>query len=143
MMSGIQANYPVQNIGVRLFDGSYHDVASVAFSFELCSRLAFRNSARKAGPELLEPVMTVEVTTTAEYMGAAIGGINSRRGTSPYMEDNADASVGKAKVPLAEVFGYSTDLRSLTQGRAAYSMEFAEYVSVPDSKAQEIIEQQA
>ncbi|HLR90669.1 MAG TPA: elongation factor G [Balneolaceae bacterium] len=143
MMSGIQANYPVQNIGVRLFDGSYHDVDSDAFSFELCSRLAFRNSARKAGPELLEPVMTVEVTTPEEYMGDVIGDINSRRGTIQKMENNVDGSVVKAKVPLAEMFGYSTDLRSLTQGRAAYSMEFAEYVSVPDSKAQEIIEQQA
>ncbi|MEX2344938.1 MAG: elongation factor G [Balneolaceae bacterium] len=142
MKSGIQANYPVQNIGVRLFDGSYHDVDSDAFSFELCAKLAFRNSARKAAPELLEPVMTVEVTTPEEYMGDVIGDINGRRGIIQKMDNNAEGSVVKAKVPLSEMFGYSTDLRSLTQGRAAYSMEFAEYVAVPDSKAQEIIEQQ-
>jgi elongation factor G len=143
MKNGIQANYPVQNIGVRLFDGSYHDVDSDAFSFELCARLAFRNSAKKAGPQMLEPVMTVEVTTPEEYMGDVIGDINGRRGIIQKMDNNVEGSVVKAKVPLSEMFGYSTDLRSLTQGRAAYSMEFAEYVAVPDSKAEEIIEQQA
>ncbi|PWN08058.1 elongation factor G [Rhodohalobacter mucosus] len=143
MKNGIQANYAAQNIGVRLFDGSYHDVDSDAFSFELCARLAFRNSAKKAAPELLEPVMTVEVTTPEEYMGDVIGDINGRRGIIQKMDNNAEGSVVKAQVPLSEMFGYSTDLRSLTQGRAAYAMEFSEYVAVPDSKAQEIIEQQA
>lgn len=142
MKSGIQANYAAQNIGVRLFDGSYHDVDSDAFSFELCAKLAFRNSAKKAAPQLLEPVMTVEVTTPEEYMGDVIGDINGRRGIIQKMDNNAEGSVVKAQVPLSEMFGYSTDLRSITQGRAAYSMEFSEYVAVPDSKAQEIIEQQ-
>lgn len=142
MKAGIQANYQAQNIGVRLYDGSYHDVDSDAFSFELCSKLAFRNSAKKAGPQLLEPVMIVEVTTPEEYMGDVIGDINGRRGIIQKMDNNVEGSVVKAKVPLSEMFGYSTDLRSLTQGRAAYSMEFSEYVAVPDSKAQEIIEQQ-
>lgn len=143
MKNGIQANYPVQNIGVRLFDGSYHDVDSDAFSFELCARLAFRNSAKKAAPQMLEPIMSVEITTPEEYMGDVIGDVNGRRGIIQKMDNNAEGSVVKAQVPLSEMFGYSTDLRSVTQGRAAYSMEFSEYAPVPDSKAQEIIEQQA
>ncbi len=142
MKSGIQANYPAQNIGVRLFDGSYHDVDSDAFSFELCAKLAFRNASKKAGPELLEPVMMVEITTPEEYMGDVIGDVNGRRGIIQKMDNNPEGSVVRAKVPLSEMFGYSTDLRSLTQGRAVYSMEFSEYVAVPESKAQEIIEQQ-
>jgi elongation factor G len=143
MKNGIQANYPAQNIGVRLFDGSYHDVDSDAFSFELCARLAFRNSAKKSGPQLLEPVMMVEVITPEDYMGDVIGDLNGRRGIIQKMENSAEGSVVRCKVPLSEMFGYSTDLRSLTQGRAVYSMEFSEYVPVPDSKAQEIIEKQA
>jgi elongation factor G len=139
--NGVQANYPVQNIGVRIFDGSYHDVDSDAFSFELCAKLAFRNSAKKAGPQLLEPVMSVEVITPEEFMGDVIGDLNGRRGIITKMDNRSEGSVVKSKVPLSEMFGYSTDLRSLTQGRASYSMEFAEYVAVPDSKAQEIIEE--
>ncbi|MEX2463242.1 MAG: EF-Tu/IF-2/RF-3 family GTPase, partial [Balneolaceae bacterium] len=142
MKNGIQANYAAQNIGVRLFDGSYHDVDSDAFSFELCAKLAFRNASKKAGPELLEPVMMVEVTTPEDYMGDVIGDINGRRGIIQKMDNNVEGSVVKAKVPLSEMFGYSTDLRSLTQGRAVYSMEFSEYVALPASKALEIIEQQ-
>jgi elongation factor G len=142
MQSGIQANYAAQNIGVRLYDGSYHDVDSDAFSFELCARIAFRNSAKKASPKLLEPVMDVEITTPEEYMGDVIGDINGRRGIIGKMDNNPEGSVVRAKVPLSEMFGYSTDLRSLTQGRAAYSMEFAEYSEVPESKALEIIEEQ-
>tara|TARA_R100001143_G_C3360829_1_gene135440 strand:- start:60 stop:2204 length:2145 start_codon:yes stop_codon:yes gene_type:complete len=142
MKNGIQANYAAQNIGVRLYDGSYHDVDSDAFSFELCAKLAFRNASKKAGPELLEPIMMVEVTTPEEYMGDVIGDINGRRGIIQKMDTNAEGSLVKAKVPLSEMFGYSTDLRSLTQGRAVYSMEFSEYEAVPASKALEIIEQQ-
>ncbi|MEX0639159.1 MAG: elongation factor G, partial [Balneolaceae bacterium] len=142
MQGGIQASYAVQNIGVRLYDGSYHDVDSDAFSFELCARLAFRNSSRKASPKLLEPVMDVEIITPEEYMGDVIGDINGRRGIISSMDNKAEGSVVKAKVPLSEMFGYSTDLRSLTQGRASYSMEFSEYVEVPESKALEIIEEQ-
>ncbi|MGF1670577.1 MAG: elongation factor G [Balneolaceae bacterium] len=141
LQNGPLANYPVQNVGVRLYDGSYHDVDSDAFSFELCSKLAFRNSAKKAGPQLLEPVMSVEVITPEEFMGDVIGDLNGRRGIITKMDNNVEGSLVKSKVPLSEMFGYSTDLRSLTQGRASYSMEFAEYVPVPDSKAQEIIEE--
>ncbi|MAB65613.1 MAG: elongation factor G [Bacteroidetes bacterium] len=141
--NGIQANYAVQNVGVRLFDGSYHDVDSDQLSFELAAKLGFRNSAKKAKPQLLEPVMKVEVTTPEEYMGDVIGDLNSRRGIIQSMDTNKDGSVVKANVPLSEMFGYSTDVRSLTQGRAVYSMEFEEYTAVPDKIAQEIIESQS
>ena len=141
--NGIQANYAVQNIGVRLFDGSYHDVDSDQLSFELAAKLGFRNSAKKAKPQLLEPVMKVEVTTPEEYMGDVIGDLNSRRGIIQSMDNRNDGSVVKANVPLSEMFGYSTDVRSLTQGRAVYSMEFEEYTAVPEKIAQEIIESQS
>ena len=141
--NGIQANYAVQNIGVRLFDGSYHDVDSDQLSFELAAKLGFRNSAKKAKPQLLEPVMKVEVTTPEEYMGDVIGDLNSRRGIIQSMDNKKDGSVVKANVPLSEMFGYSTDVRSLTQGRAVYSMEFEEYTAVPEKIAQEIIESQS
>ncbi|MEX0660948.1 MAG: elongation factor G [Balneolaceae bacterium] len=142
MKGGVQASYPVQNIGVRLFDGSYHDVDSDAFSFELCAKLAFRTSARKASPKLLEPVMKVEVITPEEFMGDVIGDLNGRRGIISKMDNQKDGAIVKANVPLSEMFGYSTDLRSLTQGRASYAMEFSEYLEVPAAKATEIIEQQ-
>ena len=141
--NGIQANYGVQNIGVRLFDGSYHDVDSDQLSFELAARSGFRESAKRAKPVLLEPVMKVEVTTPEEYMGDVIGDLNSRRGIIQSMNTDPTGSLVKANVPLSEMFGYSTDLRSLTQGRAVYSMEFEEYTQVPEKIAQEIIESQA
>jgi elongation factor G len=141
--SGIQANYSVQNVGVRLFDGSYHDVDSDQLSFELAAKSGFRDSAKKAKPALLEPVMKVEVTTPEDYMGDVIGDLNSRRGIIQSMNSDPNGSVVKANVPLSEMFGYSTDLRSLTQGRAVYSMEFEEYTQVPDKLAQEIIESQS
>ncbi|MGM0458718.1 MAG: elongation factor G [Bacteroidota bacterium] len=140
MKGGIQANYPTQNIGVRLYDGSYHDVDSDAFSFELCAKIAFRQSARKASPKILEPVMKVEVITPEEHMGDVIGDLNGRRGIISKMDNQNDGALVRAQVPLSEMFGYSTELRSLTQGRASYSMEFSEYVEVPDAKAKEIIE---
>ncbi len=141
--NGIQANYGVQNIGVRLFDGSYHDVDSDQLSFELAAKSGFRESAKRAKPVLLEPVMKVEVTTPEDYMGDVIGDLNSRRGIIQSMNSDPSGSVVKANVPLSEMFGYSTDLRSLTQGRAVYSMEFEEYTQVPEKIAQEIIESQA
>jgi len=141
--NGIQASYPVQNIGVRLFDGSYHDVDSDQLSFELAAKIGFRESAKRAKPELLEPVMKVEVTTPEDYMGDVIGDLNSRRGIILSMDSRSDGSIVKANVPLSSMFGYSTDLRSLTQGRAVYAMEFAEYTAVPAKIAQEIIESQS
>jgi elongation factor G len=141
--NGIQANYSVENIGVRLFDGSYHDVDSDQLSFELAAKAGFRASAKKAKPVMLEPVMKVEVTTPEVYMGDVIGDLNSRRGIIQSMESDPNGSIVKANVPLSEMFGYSTDLRSLTQGRAVYSMEFEMYTQVPDKIATEIIESQA
>jgi elongation factor G len=143
MNAGIQADYPVQNIGVRLFDGSYHDVDSDQVSFELCAKMAFRNSARKADPKILEPIMDVEVITPEEFMGDVIGDLNGRRGIIGKMDNNPEGSVVKAKVPLSEMFGYTTDLRSLTQGRATSSMEFAEYAIVPSEVEKEILEERA
>ena len=143
LSGGIQANYSVENIGVRLYDGSYHDVDSDQLSFELCAKLGFRNSARKAAPKILEPVMKVEIITPEEYMGDVIGDLNSRRGIMQSMDSNNEGSVVKAHVPLSEMFGYSTDLRSATQGRAVYSMEFFDYTEVPEAIAQEIIESQS
>jgi elongation factor G len=140
MSGGIQADYPVQNIGVRLYDGSYHDVDSDQYSFELCAKLAFRNSARKASPTILEPVMDVEIITPEEFMGDVIGDLNGRRGIIGKMDNNKEGSVVTAKVPLSEMFGYSTDLRSQTQGRAVYSMEFSEYAIVPENVEKEILE---
>ena len=137
--AGIQAGYTIEGVGVRLFDGSYHDVDSDAVSFETCAKLGFRESARKAGPIILEPIMKVEVTTPEEYMGDLIGDLNSRRGVIGKMENRSEGSVIDAEVPLAEMFGYSTNLRSLSQGRAVYSMEFEKYAPVPDNIASEII----
>lgn len=141
MKKGIQGDYPVQNIGVKLLDGSYHQVDSDALSFELCAKRAFRHATKKAQPQLLEPIMNVEVITPENYMGTVIGDLNSRRGVIQKMEVSPAGSIVKAQVPFAEMFGYSTVLRSLTQGRAVYSMDFSEYKPVPDYKAEEIIEQ--
>jgi elongation factor G len=140
LTGGIRAGYIVEGVKIRLFDGSYHDVDSDALSFELCARGGFREAARKAGPIILEPVMAVEVNTPEEYMGDVIGDLNSRRGIIENMENNIDGSIVTAKVPLSEMFGYSTTLRSLSQGRAVYSMEFSKYVPVPESVATKILE---
>ncbi len=140
MGHGIRAGYIAEGVKVRLFDGGYHDVDSDALSFELCARAGFREAARKAGPIILEPVMQVEVNTPEEYMGDVIGDLNSRRGMIENMENTVDGSIVKAKVPLSEMFGYSTTLRSLSQGRAVYSMEFSKYVPVPESVATKILE---
>ena len=143
MKGGIQADYPAQNIGVRLYDGSYHDVDSDQFSFELCAKLAFRRAAQRAKPTILEPIMDVEIITPEEYMGDVIGDLNGRRGIIGKMDNNNEGSVVNAKVPLSEMFGYSTDLRSQTQGRAVYSMEFSEYAPVPANVEKEILEERA
>ena len=140
LSGGIRAGYMTEGVKVRLFDGSYHDVDSDALSFELCARSGFREAARKASPIILEPVMAVEVNTPEEYMGDVIGDLNSRRGMIENMENTIDGSIVKAKVPLSEMFGYSTTLRSLSQGRAVYSMEFSKYVPVPESVATKILE---
>jgi elongation factor G len=137
--NGVLAGYPVVDVKVELVDGSYHDVDSSEMAFKIAGSLAFKEAAAQAGPVLLEPIMDVEVVTPAEYMGDVMGDLNSRRGKIGGMVQRADAHVIGASVPLAEMFGYSTTLRSMTQGRAIYTMQFSHYAEVPKSKAEEII----
>jgi elongation factor G len=124
---------------VTLQDGAYHDVDSSELAFKIAGSMAFKEGARKAGPVLLEPVMAVEVTTPEDFMGDVIGDLNSRRGQIQAMEERSGARVVKAVVPLSEMFGYVGDLRSRTQGRASYSMQFDSYAQVPSNVATEII----
>jgi elongation factor G len=140
MKNGVLAGYPVEDVRVRLYDGSFHDVDSSEMAFKVAASMAFKAAARKADPVLLEPIMAVEVVTPEEYMGDVIGDLNSRRGKIEGMNPRKDAQVIKAMVPLSEMFGYSTTLRSMTQGRAIYSMEIAHYDEAPKSVADEIIE---
>ena len=137
--NGVLAGYPVVDVKVELVDGSYHDVDSSEMAFKIAGSMAFKDAARAADPVLLEPVMDVEVVTPSEYMGDVIGDLNSRRGKVGGMTQRSDAQVIGASVPLAEMFGYSTTLRSMTQGRAVYSMQFSHYAEVPKQKAEEII----
>ncbi len=136
---GPLAGYPVEGVKARLYDGKFHAVDSDQMSFEIAGRMAFRTSARKARPVLMEPIMAVEVITPEEYMGDVIGDLNSRRGRIQSMGQRGDAQVIKAHVPLSAMFGYSTDMRSITQGRAIYSMQFETYEAVPKSIADEVI----
>jgi len=140
---GPLAGYPIEGIKVRLYDGDYHDVDSDQNSFEIAGRLGFRDAARRAKPVLMEPIMAVEVITPDEYMGDVIGDLNSRRGKIGKMGQRNDAQVINAKVPLSEMFGYSTDLRSITQGRALYTMQFETYEPVPSNIAKEITDADA
>jgi elongation factor G len=139
MQRGILAGYPVIGVGVSLYDGSYHEVDSSDIAFKVAGSLAFQDAASKAKPVLLEPVMEVEVVTPEEYMGDVLGDLNSRRGKVTHMERRANAQVITAFVPLAEMFGYATQLRSMTQGRATYSMQFDHYEEVPKGVAEEIL----
>jgi elongation factor G len=140
MRNGVLAGYPVEDVKVRLFDGSFHDVDSSEMAFKVAGSMAFKEGARKADPVILEPIMAVEVVTPEEYMGDVMGDLNSRRGRIEGMNPRKDAQVIKAKVPLSEMFGYSTTLRSMTQGRAIYSMEISHYDEAPKSVAEQIIE---
>ncbi|QVQ51036.1 elongation factor G [Spiractinospora alimapuensis] len=136
---GIMAGYPIVGVKVTLQDGQYHDVDSSELAFKVAGSMAFKEAARKASPALLEPVMDVEVTTPEEYMGDVIGDLNSRRGQVQSMGERAGARIVKALVPLSEMFGYVGDLRSRTQGRAQYTMQFDSYDEVPSSIAEEIM----
>jgi len=136
---GIQAGYPVVDVRVALYYGSYHEVDSSEQAFKMASIMAFREGARKAGPQLLEPIMAVEVVTPEEYMGAVNGDLSSRRGMILAMEDVPAGKIVRAEVPLSEMFGYATSLRSATQGRANYTMEFKKYSPVPNSVAEAVI----
>ena len=131
LQNGVVAGFPVVDVKVTLFDGSYHDVDSSEMAFKIAASIAFRDGTQKANPILLEPIMSVEVVTPEDYMGDVMGDINRRRGLPQGMEESPVGKIIKAHVPLAEMFGYATDLRSMTQGRAIYSMEFFKYNSVP------------
>ena len=136
---GVLAGYPVVDVKVTLYDGSYHDVDSSEMAFKIAASMAFKNASRKAGPVLLEPVMVIEVVTPEEYMGDVIGDLNSRRGKIQTIEQRAKVHVISAEVPLSSMFGYSTDMRSKTQGRATYTMQFSRYDEVPKGVSEEII----
>ncbi len=140
MARGIQAGYPVEDVKVTLYDGSYHDVDSSEMAFKLAGSMGFREGARKANPVILEPMMKVEVEVPEDFMGDVIGDVAKRRGQVSGMDDRAGNKIVNAFVPLSEMFGYSTDLRSMTQGRATYAMEFDHYEEVPQNVAKEIIE---
>jgi len=139
MTSGPLAGYPLVGVQVTLLDGAYHDVDSSELAFKIAGIAAFKEAAKLAGPVLLEPVMSVEVTTPEDFMGDVIGDLNSRRGQIQAMDERSGARVVKAVVPLSEMFGYVGDLRSRTQGRASYSMQFDSYAEVPAAVAKEII----
>jgi elongation factor G len=139
MGTGVLAGYPLTNMKVRIFDGSYHDVDSDAMSFELCAKGGYREAGRKAKPILLEPIMRVEVLTPDQYMGDVTGDLNRRRGILEGMDSRANLQVIKAKVPLREMFGYVTELRSMSSGRATSTMEFSHYAPAPNNIAEEVI----
>ena len=140
MKNGVLAGYPIVDVEVTIYDGSYHDVDSSEMAFKIAGSMAFKDGFMKAKPVLLEPIMKVEVETPEDYMGDVIGDLNRRRGMIEGMEDTATGKTVKAQVPLSEMFGYATDLRSQTQGRASYSMEFLKYNEAPTNIATAIIE---
>ena len=133
MQNGVIAGHPLIGVKATLIDGSFHEVDSSEMAFKIAAAMALREGAMAASPVLLEPVMTVEVVTPEDYMGDVVGDLNRRRGMINGMEENPSGKVVRAEVPLSEMFGYSTDLRSSTQGRATYTMEFAKYADVPAS----------
>jgi elongation factor G len=134
----VLGGYPVIDVSVTIYDGSYHDVDSSELAFKIAGSIGFKAAMQKAEPVLLEPVMKVEVTVPEEYMGDVMGDINSRRGRIEGMEPNNGVQVIRSMVPLAEMFGYATELRSRTQGRGVFSMEFSHYEPVPKSIAEQI-----
>mgnify|MGYP001584943806 FL=1 len=137
--NGVLAGFPVVDVKVTLFDGSYHDVDSSELAFKLAAILAFKDGMRKASPVLLEPMMAVEVETPEDYMGDVMGDLSRRRGIIQGMDDLLAGKSIRAEVPLAEMFGYSTDLRSMSQGRATYTMEFKHYSEAPKAVADGVI----
>jgi elongation factor G len=139
METGPLAAYPITGVEVDLFDGSYHEVDSSELAFKIAGSMAFQDACQRAQPVLLEPVMSVEVVTPEEYMGDVIGDVTARRGRVQHMEARGHAQVVSCKVPLAEMFGYATDLRSVTQGRATYSMQFDSYEQAPKNVSEEVV----
>jgi len=140
MNQGILAGYPVVDVKVTLFDGSYHEVDSSEIAFKIAGSMAFKEACSKAKMMLLEPIMSVEIVTPEEYLGDIMGDISARRGKVQGMENRASVQIIRAEVPLANMFGYATDLRSMSQGRATYTMQFARYMQVPQHIAEAIIE---
>jgi elongation factor G len=139
MKNGVLAGYQVDTLKVRLFDGSFHDVDSDALSFEICAKLAFKNACKQAGPVLMEPIMKVEVVTPEKNMGDVVADLNRRRGIMQGMDSRNGAEVVKANVPLSEMFGYVTALRTITSGRATSTMEFAHFAECPKNIAETVI----
>src|SRR5439155_27239874 len=139
MGSGILSGYPVVDVRVELVDGSYHEVDSSERAFKIAGSMAFKEAVKRAKPKLLEPVMAVEVTTPEEYLGDVIGNLNGRRGRIESMSPLGNAQIVKSIVPLAEMFGYATDLRSMSQGRADFTMQFDRYEEVPATISAEIV----
>jgi elongation factor G len=137
--NGVMAGYPVVDVKVTLYDGSYHDVDSSEMAFKIAGSMAFKEGAQKANPVLLEPIMKVEVVTPEDYFGDVMGDLNRRRGLPQGMDDSPAGKIIRAEVPLAEMFGYATDLRSMSQGRAVYSMEFEKYNEVPHNVAESVM----
>ena len=139
MEGGVLAGYPMTNVKIELYDGSYHEVDSSEIAFKVAGSMAFKAAAQKAKPALLEPVMSIEVVVPEEYMGDVIADINQRRGRLEGMEMRGGSQIIKGFVPLAEMFGYATDLRSRTQGRGSYTMHLHGYEQAPAAVAEEII----
>jgi elongation factor G len=139
MENGVLAGFPMVDVKVTLYDGSYHEVDSNEMAFKIAGSMGFKAGALKADPVLLEPIMKVEVVTPEEYMGDVMGDLNRRRGIVQGMEDAPSGKIIRAEVPLSEMFGYATDLRSATQGRATYSMEFSKYAEAPASVADAVM----
>jgi elongation factor G len=140
LKTGVKAGFPMVDVRVTLTDGSFHDVDSSEMAFKVAGSMAMQEAAKRAKPVLLEPIMSVEVVTPDEYLGDVIGDLNRRRGRLEGQEQRGNAQVVTAFVPLAEMFGYATDLRSQTQGRATYSMQFERYDEVPQAVSEEIVE---
>ena len=139
MANGVLAGFPLNSLKVSLYDGSYHDVDSDALSFEICAQIAFKVATKQCNPKILEPIMKLTVITPEENMGDVIGDLNRRRGQVGGMEDKAGAKVINAKVPLSEMFGYITDLRTITSGRATSTMEFFDFVEAPKNISDDVI----
>ena len=139
MKNGVLAGFPLESMKVELFDGSYHNVDSDSLSFELCARMAYRAAIKSCAPVLLEPVMKLEVVTPEENMGDVVGDLNRRRGMMKGMDDRNGAKVLKADVPLSEMFGYVTQLRTITSGRATSSMEFSHYSEAPKQISEDVV----
>jgi elongation factor G len=139
LSSGVLAGYPTVDVRAILTDGKYHDVDSSEMAFKIAGTMAFKEAARKAKPCLLEPIMNVEVSTPDDYMGDVMGDLSSRRGKLGGMEQKGNSQIIRAQVPLSEMFGYATDLRSRTQGRATYTMQFDSYQQMPSNVQEEIV----